>query len=278
MAGTFDPLTPREREVLALLAAGKTNGDISRELGISFPTAKAHVSSIIGKLGATSREDAVRQWTSIPRSRPRARFGFAPLFLVALAVASAAAVVAVRILFVESGDNTRPDEIRFPLEGIEVSVPRHEDVSGLGTSPYGEPLGIWLVRNEDGTVRAFFDRDPHTGCSMPWNPDYDLGQLLGDPSASPGAFKAYCGGWVFLLTGEIVFGASPRGLDEFPARIDGNEVVVDFRELRLGPCAEPQSRPDCSTATDPRMVKDIPPPIIPDWGHRTPAAGDSAKP
>src|SRR5687768_4690856 len=46
-------LTPREREVLALMAAGKTNGEISRELAISFPTAKAHVSSVLSKFGLT---------------------------------------------------------------------------------------------------------------------------------------------------------------------------------------------------------------------------------
>jgi DNA-binding NarL/FixJ family response regulator len=52
-------LTPREREVLDLLAAGASNKVIARRLGLSFHTAKAHVASVLQKLGAGSRADAV---------------------------------------------------------------------------------------------------------------------------------------------------------------------------------------------------------------------------
>jgi len=52
-------LTPREREVLELLAAGASNKVIARRLGLSFHTAKAHVAAVLQKLGATSRADAV---------------------------------------------------------------------------------------------------------------------------------------------------------------------------------------------------------------------------
>jgi len=52
-------LTPREREVLALLAAGASNKVIARRLGMSFHTAKAHVAAVLHKLGAASRADAV---------------------------------------------------------------------------------------------------------------------------------------------------------------------------------------------------------------------------
>jgi len=54
-------LTPREREVLRLLAAGASNKLIARKLGISFHTAKFHVASIAEKLDATGRTDAVAQ-------------------------------------------------------------------------------------------------------------------------------------------------------------------------------------------------------------------------
>jgi DNA-binding NarL/FixJ family response regulator len=54
-----DPLTPREREVLALIANGLPNKAIARELGISEHTAKFHVGSVLGKLGAASRAEAV---------------------------------------------------------------------------------------------------------------------------------------------------------------------------------------------------------------------------
>jgi DNA-binding CsgD family transcriptional regulator len=52
-------LTPREREVLALLAEGASNKAIARTLGISVHTAKFHVGSLLDKLDATGRTDAV---------------------------------------------------------------------------------------------------------------------------------------------------------------------------------------------------------------------------
>ncbi|MCA6106360.1 response regulator transcription factor [Bradyrhizobium cenepequi] len=52
-------LTPRERDVLALMAEGASNKAIARQLGISVHTAKFHVSSLLDKLDATGRTDAV---------------------------------------------------------------------------------------------------------------------------------------------------------------------------------------------------------------------------
>ena len=54
----FD-LTPRELDVLALLAEGASNKTIARQLGISVHTAKFHVGSLLDKLDATGRTDAV---------------------------------------------------------------------------------------------------------------------------------------------------------------------------------------------------------------------------
>jgi DNA-binding NarL/FixJ family response regulator len=53
------PLTRREREVLQCLAAGHSNKEVAGRLGVSERTAKFHVASIISKLGATTRTDAV---------------------------------------------------------------------------------------------------------------------------------------------------------------------------------------------------------------------------
>jgi DNA-binding NarL/FixJ family response regulator len=53
-------LTPREREVLQLLARGYTNGEIAAELVISVKTASVHVSHILRKLDVSSRIDAAR--------------------------------------------------------------------------------------------------------------------------------------------------------------------------------------------------------------------------
>jgi DNA-binding NarL/FixJ family response regulator len=54
-------LTPREIEVLAAMADGASNKMIARRLGISFHTAKFHVASILAKLDADSRTEAVAQ-------------------------------------------------------------------------------------------------------------------------------------------------------------------------------------------------------------------------
>ena len=59
---TFEePLTPREIDVLELLAEGLANKPIAARLGISDQTVKFHVASICGKLGAANRTDAVRR-------------------------------------------------------------------------------------------------------------------------------------------------------------------------------------------------------------------------
>jgi DNA-binding CsgD family transcriptional regulator len=60
-APSHDPseLTPRELDVLALMAEGASNKAIARRLGISVHTAKFHVGSILEKLDATGRTDAV---------------------------------------------------------------------------------------------------------------------------------------------------------------------------------------------------------------------------
>jgi DNA-binding NarL/FixJ family response regulator len=57
----LEPLTPREIEVLELLAEGLPNKAIAERLGISDQTVKFHVASIAGKLGASNRTDAVRR-------------------------------------------------------------------------------------------------------------------------------------------------------------------------------------------------------------------------
>jgi two-component system nitrate/nitrite response regulator NarL len=56
-----ESLTPREREVLELLAEGLANKAIARRLGLSDQTVKSHLAAIAGKLGASNRTDAVRR-------------------------------------------------------------------------------------------------------------------------------------------------------------------------------------------------------------------------
>jgi len=56
----YEPLTAREREVLDWLALGLSNRAIAGRLGISEHTVKFHVTSVFGKLGVSSRAEAIR--------------------------------------------------------------------------------------------------------------------------------------------------------------------------------------------------------------------------
>ncbi len=66
-------LTPREREVLLLLAEGIGSREIAERLSVSLPTARGHVQVVLEKLGVHAREDAVRvavEAGAIERRRP----------------------------------------------------------------------------------------------------------------------------------------------------------------------------------------------------------------
>lgn len=64
-AATVEALTPREREVLLLIAEGLANKTIGVQLGISEHTVKFHINAILTKLGAQSRTEAVVQATRL---------------------------------------------------------------------------------------------------------------------------------------------------------------------------------------------------------------------
>jgi len=66
-----DELTEREREVLALVGQGEGNGEIAHMLGIGTRTVESHVSTIMAKLGARSRTDAVNLAVQRASSRRR---------------------------------------------------------------------------------------------------------------------------------------------------------------------------------------------------------------
>jgi DNA-binding NarL/FixJ family response regulator len=57
----LEQLTPRERTVLALVADGLPNREIAHELAISEHTVKFHLASVFGKLGVSTRTEAVRR-------------------------------------------------------------------------------------------------------------------------------------------------------------------------------------------------------------------------
>ena len=68
-AGIIDPLTSRELEVLRMVAAGRSNQAIARDLVVTLDTVKKHVGHVLGKLGAANRTEAVaraRELSLIP--------------------------------------------------------------------------------------------------------------------------------------------------------------------------------------------------------------------
>jgi DNA-binding NarL/FixJ family response regulator len=67
-AGSIMSLSPREREVFALLARGQSNREIGRALFISPVTVKVHVRHIFDKLGVRSRAEAALRGAQLSRS------------------------------------------------------------------------------------------------------------------------------------------------------------------------------------------------------------------
>ncbi len=114
-------LTPRQREVLALIAAGKTNAEIAEDLDISLDGAKYHVREILGKLGVESREEAAAAWREF--RCPLARLGgwwsslatllARPLLLAGVSVLAGGLALAL-VLLIVSRDSDNP----IPAAGV----------------------------------------------------------------------------------------------------------------------------------------------------------------
>jgi DNA-binding CsgD family transcriptional regulator len=116
----MDTLTPREREVLALLRLGLTNEEIAGRLNITLDGAKYHVSQILSKLGVATREEA-----AAIAPEPRRRW-WAAWPLAAKAVGAALVVAAVAGLGVltwgvlEEGGESNTSPVSSRQAGVRI--------------------------------------------------------------------------------------------------------------------------------------------------------------
>lgn len=147
-AGTPHQWTRRQRQVLDMLAEGRTNPEIARELGISLDGAKWHVSEILRELNVDSRLEAAEYWQRHRGAHKVGRWSLVPLAArwagwavvgVALVGVAAFAVLVLR----ESGEDGDG-----PVDATPGSV-----VTTVGTPPSTVVQGLGEARSNFGAVQ-----------------------------------------------------------------------------------------------------------------------------
>ncbi len=159
-------LTSREREVLRLIAAGRSNREIASVLFIAPKTASVHVSNILGKLGAGSRTEAAaiahREGISgLNRSRPLAQAprGLAPRGLAPRGLAPRG--LALRRERLQDLGGTAGGRVGRDVGVADLGVPV-QVVEHLGHALGAEPGGVLA----DLLVAAEQQRRPVPGCRV----------------------------------------------------------------------------------------------------------------
>jgi DNA-binding CsgD family transcriptional regulator len=217
-------LTERQRQVLRLISAGKTNAEIGEALGISLDGAKWHVSEILARLDVATREEAAEAWRARQRLGPRLRRLTGALFPAtgwkAISIAAAlGAVGSVALLLVligrESSVLTTPETsthawvaFAFPLPTETNAAPiRVFDALDPGTgrdlgapghyanpkwSPDARQLGTVQLTSENSVRFLLFDRQSGRARVIP------LRGMLQDYSWSPDSSR------VAAVTEEVV--------------------------------------------------------------------------
>ncbi len=139
----YESLTDREREVLVLMARGLTNGQIAERLGIGFETAKTHVSRVIAKTGAGTREEAVANYRALNRPLARLRrqlFGLAalPAAKIGLGIGVVVAVAVAGLVAWQAFGSSSSDADQGPV--VQFWSGRGNDYSPVEELSYGEAL------------------------------------------------------------------------------------------------------------------------------------------
>ncbi len=201
-------LTERQRQVWRLIARGHTNGEIAQKLDISLDGAKWHVSELLTKLNANTREDLVEAWEAERRPRERVRRWLSALSPMPLAqtVGAAAVVVAVAgagALYVAAGGQLPGDDGRA---AVAEAVPTPQTVlTEQSAHSRAEDIANKLIQQHlmeylppgGATIQAEF-----TLMQSMWMPPGELfvspngtNEWQSDPTASSGA-------WVFSWLAE----------------------------------------------------------------------------
>lgn len=110
--------------------------------------------------------------------------------------------------------------------------------------------GRFYLARVDGKMRALFQKCPHLGCRVPF-------------CESSGRFECPCHGSIFNRKGEYVAGPAPRGMDRFPLRLEGGEVVVDTGRVLPGPARgvrtlEERPGPSCLGQVEEEFGRSVP--------------------
>jgi DNA-binding CsgD family transcriptional regulator len=155
-------LSPRQREVAALISEGKTNGEIATELCISLQGAKCHVSELLRALDLDTREEVAEWWRQQRGMRARfavtARWSRMPALVkwgLGGAAAAGVAVVAVFALLLATGSDDGDGGLS---PGVWVAVARPDVVErALPDGQTGLAQGllrISVMRHDGSQLRA----------------------------------------------------------------------------------------------------------------------------
>lgn len=231
-------LAPRDREVLELIAQGKTNAEIASALSIRFDTARWHVSEVLSKLGVASREEAATVFHAEQQPRSRLRRSFAGIpALIAVGSVSAVAVVGVVLLVSFAMGNDDPAEALQPL--VAYTEQNESNRNLLDQEPaalhvinahthheteIGPPAHYLAVKWAPGAERLFalaVERAPPPAVRtyVPMLIEYpggavkrlDFQQSHGPPSSSDGAWWSPDGSRLVLRWGDHLLLCKPDG-------------------------------------------------------------------
>lgn len=255
---TGQELTSRQREVLALVAKGHTNGEIAELLGISVDGVKWHVSELLTRLDVDSREDAAEVWRRAQGLPTRFRGFISGVFsspLAILRIAATAGLVGAgatgAILALSavhgttsgpatvSAETTSPNRPPLPTPGLCISVPQAcklatdfaESLNGRSTSSALDFLTLRTIQctGAPATALAF----EATFCDGQPAGSTRAGFLVGTLASDAAAYRDDA--------------ATAAHLDVFRGRQAADAAdALGEQSIRLASISNPASDDDCS--------------------------------